>query len=189
MLAGPIGSGKSTIGSILAARGAVVIEADAIGHEVLEPGGAAHGAVAARWPETVVDGHIDRSALAAIVFSDERALSVLEALTHPHIAARIIRRAEDAGDRLVVVELPLTVDILGPDWPRLVVLASEAVRMERAVERGMERRDVLRRMAVQASEEEWRATADWIVRNDGTYAELEAAVAAWWQREVEPPTA
>lgn len=181
MLAGPIGSGKTSVGEILRDLGAEVIEADAIGHEVLQPGEVAHPAVAARWPEVVSgDGTIDRARLASIVFSDRRALAVLEALTHPHIAARIERRAATARARLVVVELPLVVDILGEGWPRLVVLADAQTRVARAVARGMDEADVRRRMAAQATEDEWRRSATWVLENDGSPAELATRVADWW---------
>jgi dephospho-CoA kinase len=169
---------------MLAAHGAEVIAADEIGHEVLEPGTEAAWAVAAAWPEAVVDGRLDRRRLAGIVFSDPAALEVLEALTHPHIAARIRRRAADAGGRVVAVEIPLLVDILGEDWPRLVVLAEPGVRRARAVGRGMDPDDVARRMAAQPSEDEWVESATWVVRNDGTRDELGRAVDAWWAANV-----
>ena len=70
VISGGIGSGKSTVAARLRELGAAVIEADVIGHEVLEVGGAAHDAVAQRWPTVVTDGLIDRSALAEIVFAD-----------------------------------------------------------------------------------------------------------------------
>ncbi len=184
MIAGPIGSGKSRVGAMLAARGAEVIAADEIGHDVLAPGGEAHWAVAARWPEVVTEHGIDRRRLAGIVFADADALEVLEALTHPHIAARIVERAAAAGDRLVAVEIPLLRDILGEGWPRLVVLAAPATRAARAVGRGMEPDDVERRMSAQPDEAEWVRRATWILRNDGSLQDLEAAVTAWWEAYV-----
>lgn len=183
-MAGPIGAGKSAVGSMLADRGALLLEADRAGHEVIEPDGAAFPAVAARFPQTLRHGRIDRSRLAGIVFADAHALEVLEALTHPHIAALLETRAAVAADRLVVVELPLVVDILGPGWPRLVVMADEDVRLERAVARGMDPDDVRRRMAAQALEAEWMASATWVMHNNGTREDLEAAVGEWWEREV-----
>ncbi|NNL69734.1 MAG: dephospho-CoA kinase, partial [Acidimicrobiia bacterium] len=90
LLSGGIGAGKSAAARIIAARGYPVIHADKIGHAVLEPEGEAFPAVAARWPEVVVDGMIDRPRLAEIVFDDPAALTELESLTHPAIAARIM---------------------------------------------------------------------------------------------------
>jgi dephospho-CoA kinase len=184
VLAGPIGSGKSVLGGMLQRRGALVIEADLIGHQILEPGEVAFPAVAARWPSAVVDGRIDRRRLASVVFADGNALRVLEALTHPHIAARVEARAAGAGERPVAVELPLVADILGEEWPRLVVLADAEVRLRRAVARGMEVEDVKRRMASQPTEARWSASADWVIRNDGSLDELDAEVGRWWAQAV-----
>ena len=81
VLCGGIGSGKSTVGTLLAARGAFVIDADEVGHRVLEPGGRAFDPVAGRWPSVVVDNAIDRGALGRIVFDDAAQLAELEAIT------------------------------------------------------------------------------------------------------------
>ncbi len=185
VLAGPIGSGKSTVASLLAARGATVIEADRIGHDVISPDGPAFPAVAARWPDTLDGGSIDRRRLAAIVFADPNALLVLEALTHPHIAARIEARADAAGAEPVVIEMPLTADILGVGWPRLVVLAPAGVRFARAEERGMDPEDVRRRMDAQPPDADWRSGADWVIDNDGSRNDLEAQVDRWWAEVVD----
>ena len=122
VVAGGLGSGKSTVAAMLAAKGATTIEADRIGHEVLEPGGPAFVAVAERWPVVVVDGAIDRQRLAAIVFSDLEQLQELESITHPAIGAEIARRAHAAAGSPVVVELPVPA-IVAPDWTWIVVVA------------------------------------------------------------------
>jgi dephospho-CoA kinase len=186
VLCGPIGSGKTTVGRLLAVRGATVIEADRLGHGVLEPNGEAFDDVGARWPGVVVDGRIDRGALAAIVFADRSQLTELEAMTHPHIGRRIADAAKTAGP-VVVVELPLTSDIVGNGWRRLVVNAPEDLRAMRAIARGMTPDDVQRRIAVQPSEAEWRAVADWVIVNDGDLATLERRVEEWWRTVIQPP--
>ena len=99
VVVGGIGAGKSTVLARFEELGAMIVETDRIGHDVLEPWGSAFSAVAERWPEVVVDAQIDRSALAAIVFNDADALAELEAISHPAIAREIARRSEDAGDR------------------------------------------------------------------------------------------
>ena len=184
VLAGPIGSGKSLVGAMLAGRGAHVIEADRLGHAVLEPGGEAFDAVADRWPAVVRNGRIDRGLLAGVVFADRSELQRLETLTHPHIASRIHAAARAATDAVIVVEMPLVVDLLGPGWHRLVVLAPYEVRLARAVARGMDEHDVRRRMAAQPPYDVWEASADSVIVNDGDRDALAAAVDAWWERFV-----
>lgn len=177
---GGIGSGKSTFAEMLGRLGATVIEADRIGHAILRPGGPAADAVARRWPAVVVDGVIDRGALAAVVFADREQLAELEDLTHPLIAAEVRRLAAAAGSDPVVVELPLVRDILGEGWIWVLVAAPREVRVERAVARGVAAEDVAARMDSQPGDEEWHAVADWVVTNVGSLAELAAAAAELW---------
>ena len=181
VVAGGLGSGKSTVADLLAARGATTIEADQIGHEILEPGGAAFAAVAARWPVVVVDGAIDRQRLASIVFTDLEQLEELEAITHPAIGAEIARRAHAALESPVVVELPVPA-IDAPDWTWIVVVAEPSVRVQRAVARGMDEDDARRRIASQLTESEWRRRATHVIVNNGTLEELRAEVDALWER-------
>ena len=202
---GPIGGGKSTVAAMLGSKGAPVIEADRLGHLVLEPGAEAHAAVAATWPTVVADGRVDRRRLAEIVFSDPRALATLERLTHPHIAARIREAvaAAVAGDAAagdgagappaVVIEIPLPslpegatepADGLPAGWHTVTVLAPEEVRVERAVARDMEAADVRRRIAAQPPEAVWEAAADTVIHNDGDLDALRRQVEAWWAQHV-----
>ena len=181
VVAGGLGSGKSTVAELLAAKGATTIEADQIGHEILEPGGAAFAAVAERWPVVVVDGAIDRQRLASIVFVDLEQLEELEAITHPAIGAEIARRAHAALGSPVVVELPVPA-IDAPDWTWIVVVAEPSVRVRRAVARGMDEDDARRRIASQLTESEWRQRATHVIVNNGTLDELRAEVDALWER-------
>ena len=160
---------------------AATIEADRIGHEVLEPGGAAFAAVAERWPVVVVDGAIDRQRLASIVFTDLEQLEELEAITHPAIGAEIARRANAAAGSPVVVELPVPA-IVAPGWTWIVVVAESSVRVQRAVARGMDEDDARRRIASQLTESEWRRRATHVIVNNGTLEELGAEVDALWER-------
>ncbi len=180
IVSGGISSGKTTVVRKLGRLGAVVIEADRIGHEVLEPGGGAHAAVAARWPAVMVDGRVDRSRLAAIVFNDPVELAALEAISHPLIAAEIHRRVAAAEGRDVVLELPLNSDLAGPGWIWIVVDAPAEVRLDRAVAAGMDRNDAASRMAVQPDRSAWAEAADIIIENRGTIAELESEVERVW---------
>ncbi len=187
LLSGGIGAGKSEVGRRLGARGADVIDADRVGHEVLEPGGDAFASVAARWPQVVAAGRIDRAALGRIVFADPAELAALEAMTHPAIAARIAARVASSGRRVVVVELPLTVDLFGPGWVRVVVDAPEHVRRRRLAARGMAPADVDARLAAQPDRDEWLAAADYVVDNSGERDALEDEVDRLWEWLAAPP--
>lgn len=181
---GGIGSGKSTAAALLADKGAVVIEADRIGHEILIPGGAAFSAVSGRWPDVVVDGadgaEIDRKALGAIVFAEAAALEELESLTHPAIVAEIHRRVDAAGALPVVLEMPLVRPLVGDGWTWVLIDAPAELRLERAVARGATEEDIAARMAAQPGDLEWHAKADWIVPNTGTLGDLANAIDELW---------
>lgn len=180
IVSGGIGGGKSTVVQMMGDLGAVVVHADRIGHEVLEPDGPAYAAVADRWPMVLVENRVDRAKLAAIVFSDGEQLELLESLTHPHIKAEILRRVSQAGDQDVVVEIPLTSDLVGGDWTRILVDATDELRLTRAVARGMDPSDVANRMASQADRSEWLEDASFVIENMGTLEDLSAAVADLW---------
>ena len=180
LLCGPIGAGKSTVGIMLASRGALVIDADKVGHEVMKPDGAAWSAVTARWPAVVVGGVIDRTRLAAVVFSDPGELEALEELTHPAIGGEILRRVAAAQERVIVVEVPLLKDVVGRGWPRLVVDAPEMVRVARLQARGMERAEIDRRMGAQPGRDDWLGAAGHVIDNSGTLVELASEVDELW---------
>lgn len=178
VLAGGIGSGKSTAGRLFAALGAEVIDADEVGHAILEPGGAAFAAVAARWPQFAGGEAIDRAALGRLVFSDPTELAALESLTHPAIRSTIAQRLESVEASVVVVEVPLLSDFLGDGWRRVVVDTPDPVRKERLLARGMMEEDIDQRMAAQPSRKEWLGATDLVLDNSGTAEDLAAAVAA-----------
>lgn len=175
LLCGGIGSGKTIVRELLAKEGMNTLDADSIGHEVLEPGGAAFGEVAARWPSAVIDGRIDRSVLAGIVFTDSEELARLEAVTHPHIFGIINDRVE-RFEGPVIVEMPVLGQGLGDGWRRLVVDGSDQVRARRAVDRGMAPQDVARRMAAQPTRQQWLAVADMVIPNEGDLEDLKETV-------------
>jgi len=177
VLSGGIGAGKSAAAAALEARGIPVVHADTIGHAVLEPEGEAFHAVSAWWPEILVDGHIDRSRLARIVFEDPQALRQLESMTHPAIAARILNLvAAEENAEVVVVELPLLLSLLGEGWTRVVVDAPIELRRQRLAERGMAAEDVEARMAAQPTPQEWTDAAEFVIDNSGTLEDLESEV-------------
>jgi dephospho-CoA kinase len=170
ILIGGLASGKSQVRRFLEEAGIDTIDADSVGHLVLEPNGPAFDEVYSMWPQVVVDGRIDRAALAAIVFADQEQLALLESITHPHIFREISRRVATL-DGPVVVEMPLIANPFGSGWRRIVVDCIDENRFRRAVERGMDEAEVRRRMDVQPKRAEWLAVADVVVPNNGDLAE------------------
>src|SRR3954462_2189171 len=187
-LPGGIGAGKSTVSEMLAARGAVIIDADLIAREVVEPGGRAYDAVIERFGPSIVaaDGTIDRPALAAIVFADDGARKDLNRLTHPAVGAVMGERlaAEAATDHVVVLDIPLLAEG-GRDRYALagvlVVDVPEDIAVERLTgSRGMTEGDARARIAAQASREQRRTIADVVIDNSGSREDLEAEVERAW---------
>ena len=189
-LTGGIGSGKSTVAAMLMRRGAVLIDADEIADEVVEPGRPAYAKVVERFGDEVVaaDGRLDRPALAAIVFGDPRSLSDLEAIVHPEVRTEVAMRltAESSGDRVVVVDIPLLVESgARRDYGLsgvLVVDVPPEIAVERLVDiRQMDRADAKARIANQATRSERIASADFVIMNMGTLDELEEMAGRAWE--------
>jgi dephospho-CoA kinase len=187
-LSGGVGSGKSTVAKLLEKHGAVIIDADAIAREVVEPGTSGYDAVVSRFgADVVAGGRLDRAALAKIVFNDPDALADLNAIVHPLVGERVAELAASARpDAVVVYDVPL----LAEKGTRegfdavIMVLAGPERRLERLELRGMDRSDAEARMAAQASDDQRRTMADEIITNDGTPEELAAVVAQLWDRLV-----
>jgi dephospho-CoA kinase len=182
-LTGNIGSGKSTVGRMFAARGIPVIDADELLREVQAPGQPAHAEIAAAWPETVApDGAIDRKRLAKIVFADPAARRRLEAITHPRI--QTLSRARTAalaaaGHDLALYEASLLVE--SGRYKELdgliVVTVSPATQLARVVARdGVPEDDARARMRAQLPQEDKVRLATHVIDNDGDLAATEAQV-------------
>jgi dephospho-CoA kinase len=192
-LTGGIGSGKSTVSALLAARGAVVVDADRIAREVLEPGTPGLAAVVAAFGSDVLapDGSLDRAALAAVVFTDPEARRRLDGIVHPLVRARASELGGAAPpDAVVVHDVPLLVET-GQSSSYdlvLVVQADEGTRVARLVQRGLTAEDARARMATQASDEQRRAVADVVLDNSGTQDQLAAQVERFWVEHVAPVT-
>ncbi len=176
-LCGGIGAGKSTVATLLAERGAVVIDVDTLGRHVLTLR-EVRDAVAAEFGDSVLrpDGTVDRGALAEVVFSAKGRLADLEAISHPVINREILRRldalAEDPPD-LVVLDMAVLVESnlgqLANDrgYTEVVVVEADSeLRMDRLAERGMAPDDARSRIAAQATDAERRAVADYILVNN-----------------------
>lgn len=187
-LTGGIGSGKSTVSALLAQRGAVVIDADAITRELQQPGTPVFLAMVERFGEGIVahDGTLDRQAVADIVFNDAAALVDLGQIVHPAVGMEIARRleAEAATDHLVVLDVPLLVESGRDDMSGLVVVDLDPeIAVRRLVEqRGMREEDARARMAKQASRADRLARADLVIDNSGSAEDLVEAVALAWPR-------
>ncbi|MFC7430341.1 MULTISPECIES: dephospho-CoA kinase [unclassified Agrococcus] len=186
-LTGGIAAGKSTVAARLAERGAVVLDADRVAREVVEPGEPALDAIVERFgAHVVVDGALDRPALGAIVFADPEARRDLERITHPAIQARVAERiavhADDA-DAVVVYDVPLLVEARVPhDFDAVVVAHAPAeLRIRRLVElRGVAQEEAERRVRSQATDEERLAVADVVVDTSGTMEHTIAQTDALW---------
>ena len=187
-LTGGIGSGKSTVSALLAERGAVVIDADAITRELQRAGSAVFDAMVERFGRAIVgsDGELDRQAVADVVFHDADALRDLNAIVHPAVGAEIAKRLTEqaATDHLVVLDVPLLVESGRDDLASLVVVdVDPEVAVQRLVaHRGMREEDVRARMARQVPREERLAKADWVLDNSGSKEELAAQVDELWDR-------
>ncbi|MFA5889568.1 MAG: dephospho-CoA kinase [Actinomycetota bacterium] len=190
-LTGGIGAGKSTVSGMLAAHGAVVVDADRIARDVVEPGTPAFRRIVERFGPDVVrpDGTLDRARLASRVFEDDAARDELNAIVHPEVMRVIASRVEELkdGGSVVVLDVPLLLEIGGGEGLDCVVVveADEDARIDRVVnDRGMSARDVRARIAAQASSQQRRALADVVLSNDGTPEELRTQVDALWERLV-----
>jgi dephospho-CoA kinase len=182
-LTGNIGSGKTTVGRLFAARGVPVIDADDLLREVQAPGQPAHAEIAAAWPEVLSPGGaVDRKRLGKIVFDDPAARKRLEGMTHPRIQALSRARAAalaGAGHDLGLYEATLLVESgRHKELDGLIVVtASEATRLARAVARdGAREEDVRARMRAQMPEEEKVRLATHVIDNGGDLAATEAQV-------------
>jgi dephospho-CoA kinase len=190
-LTGGIGSGKSTVSRLLAGHGAVIVDADVIAREVVEPGTPGLAAVVEAFGPGVLasDGSLDRPALAAVVFGNPDARRRLDGIVHPLVRARAAEVAAVAPpDAVVVHDVPLLVETgqaAGYDLV-LVVEADPETRVARLVQRGLTAEDARARMAAQATDEQRRAVADVVLDNSGTQQQLAAQVDRFWAERVVP---
>lgn len=191
-LTGGIGSGKSSAARRFGELGALVVDADQVAREVVEPGTAGLAAVVAEFGPDVLDagGRLDRPTLARVVFADEAARGRLNGILHPRIRARVAERIAAAPPGTVVVQdVPLLVETgQAPSYDLVVVVETPVeLRIERlARDRGMPAAEARSRMATQATDEQRRAAADVVIVNDGTLDELRAAVDEIWAVRVSP---
>jgi len=187
-LTGGIGSGKSTVAGLLIELGAVIIDADKIGHDVLDSDSQAREQVVAAFGQLVLntDGSVNRRELGRIVFADHKALSQLNQIMHPLIYRVIktnLEQYREQGTMVVVIEAPLLIEA---SWATMVdsvwvVTATEANVLKRLEKTGLSRNEIMARIRCQLTESERIKMADVVINNDYSLDELKLRVNRLWQ--------
>jgi dephospho-CoA kinase len=186
-LTGGIGSGKSTVAALLEARSAVIVDADEVARAIVEPGQPALDELVARFGTEIVgaDKQLDRARLAAVAFADEEGTAALNAITHPAVGAEFLRRIKAApDDAIVVCDVPLLVEsstAASRGYECVIVVeAPRDVRLARLELRGIPHEDAAARMDKQATDDERRAIATYVVDNSRDRAHLERQIDEIW---------
>lgn len=188
-LTGGIGSGKSAVSRLLAEHGAVVVDADLVAREVVEPGTPGLAQVVAEFGESVLrpDGSLDRASLGALVFADPQRLQSLNAIVHPLIGQRtaeLLEQARAAGTTVLVHDVPLLVEShLAEAYDAVVVVAADPeTQLDRLIRlRGMSEQEARQRIAAQAPLADKLAVATHVISNDGPIEELAPQVDRLWR--------
>lgn len=187
-LTGGIGSGKSAVSRLLAEHGAVVVDADLVAREVVEPGTEGLAKVVAEFGEQVLmpDGTLDRPALGALVFADPAKLQALNAIVHPligHRTTELLAQAREAGATVLVHDVPLLVEShLAEAYDAVVVVAADPeTQLHRLTTlRGMSEQEARQRIAAQAPLADKLAVATHVISNDGPIEDLAPQVDRLW---------
>ncbi len=186
-LTGGIGAGKSSVSQRLAARGAEIIDADAIVKELQEPGMPVFEAMVERWGDRIVaaDGTLDRAAVAGIVFHDADELAAINEIVHPVMKAEMRRRMDAAAptDRVVILDVALMVESKDRRGTSAVIVVDVPVETQvaRLIEfRDFDEADARARIEAQAGREERLEFADFVIDNSGDEAALDAEVERCW---------
>jgi dephospho-CoA kinase len=185
-LTGGIGAGKSTVAKLLAAKGAVVVDADRIARELQQPGTRVFAAIVDEFGDGILaaDGTLDRAGLAAIVFADPERLQRLNEIVHPAIDAEIRRRvrARIRSDDIVVLDIPLLSPAAAYPLSGIIVVdVPIEIAVDRLVRlRAMDELDARRRIERQIGRDERRAMADVIIDNSGDEKLLAREVDRVW---------
>ena len=188
-LTGGIGSGKSTVAEFLAELGASIIDADKIGHDVLESDSETRKLVVSIFGHQIVspDGKIDRKKLGSLVFASQKALNQLNRIMHPRIY-KIIKsqlvQHQKQGTEVVVIEAPLLIEA---NWATLVdevwvTLAPQAIILNRLEKTGLSQTEAITRIRFQLPAEERGRHTDVVIDTDCSLEELKAQVSKLWQR-------
>jgi dephospho-CoA kinase len=189
-LTGGIGAGKSLVAELFAELGAICIDSDQLAREVVERGKPGFDEVVARFGDDILlDGEIDRSKLAAIVFRDVAARRDLENIIHPRVRELATKLTSRAGENAVVInEIPLLFETKGQDRFDLVITVEADIdeRRSRLIARGLKNYEIDKRISAQATREERESISDFIIENDGDIPALEKKVLSIWENEIRP---
>lgn len=185
-LTGGIGSGKSTVSQMLADRGAIIIDGDAIARALQRSGTAVFAAMVERFGDVVAaDGELDRAKIASLVFSDAQALADLNKIVHPAIGVEMLRRISELRDTnaIAVLDFPLLAESPRKGLSGVIVVdVDPEIALQRVVrDRGMKASDVQARIDKQASREARLAIADRVLDNSGSREDLVKQVDAVWE--------
>jgi dephospho-CoA kinase len=185
-LTGGIGSGKSTVSQMLADRGAIIIDGDAIARELQRSGTAVFAAMVERFGDVVgADGQLDRAKIASIVFADAQALTDLNKIVHPAIGVEMMRRISEMRntDAIAILDFPLLAESPRKGLSGVIVVDIDPeIAIERVVrDRGMKASDVQARINKQASRQDRLAIADRVLDNSGTKEDLVRQVEDAWE--------
>ncbi|MBM3743261.1 MAG: dephospho-CoA kinase [Actinobacteria bacterium] len=187
-LTGGIGAGKSLVAELFADLGAICIDSDQLAREVIERGKPGFDEVIARFgDEILLDGEIDRSKLAAIVFQNADARRDLENIIHPKVRELATKLTSLAGENAVVInEIPLLFETKGQDRFDLVITVEANIedRRARLLTRGLKGYEIEKRIAAQATREERESISDFVIENDGDVPALERQVLSIWENEL-----
>lgn len=190
-LTGGMGSGKSTVARRFAELGAVIIDADQIARDVVEPGEPTLAELAEAFGEGILldDGSLNRGELAKRAFVSAEKTELLNSITHPRIEQRTEEQFNAAGDAIIVFDSPLLIEMGQSEAQDLVVVVhtSVEVRLDRLVEsRGVDREDAKQRIAKQISDDKRLQFADVVLENSGTEEDLVRQVDRIWERIIQP---
>jgi dephospho-CoA kinase len=185
-LTGGIGSGKSTVGQIFAQLGAIVIDSDQLARDVIERGSIGFNEVVAKFGDEILkNGEIDRQILASLIFKDPAKRSELEQITHPLIRKAFAKMVSSASpDSIVINQIPLLVES-NHDYKFdhiITVSASERIRSERLIKRGLTNDQIKQRLGAQATDQMREDIADSVIINEKNEQELTDQVEKIWEQ-------
>ena len=185
-LTGGIGSGKSTVGQIFAQLGAIVIDSDQLSRDVIERGNIGFNEVVAKFGDEILkNGEIDRQILASLVFKDPTKRSELEQITHPLIRKAFAKVISSASpDSIIINQIPLLVES-NHDYKFdhiITISASESIRTERLIKRGLTNEQIKQRLQAQATDQMRENIADSVIFNEKSEQELTDQVEKIWEQ-------